>query len=303
MPDRSEISGRISGLRAQLRKTQKEFAELAGVTQPAVSDWESEQGSSFPSAESYARLGNLASYPENLWFWQRAGMDQDAMLSAGLQLFKERGELAVSKSLAVRPLLNILSADPQDFWYVDARLVPNPATVAYYKLDKPLHGKLNPPRKYGDIILLDTSLDNSTTKAFRSKRVLVEVTEEGRKAEPKLCAPLGLHTGWFFFGQLHHSGKWFLQLSDVERSADDFDEFFGAGLSFGSCFISPSVSLQDAAARAWETVTIFSGCKILGCVIDPSRPIQSEPGLTDEEKKAAEYKEFLAWKARKNPKQ
>jgi DNA-binding XRE family transcriptional regulator len=64
---------RIAALRQYLGLLQTQFAELFGVTQAAVSQWES--GSREPSVENYIRMGNLADEADCIWFWERAGVD------------------------------------------------------------------------------------------------------------------------------------------------------------------------------------------------------------------------------------
>ncbi len=70
-------------------ESQTQFAAAVGVTQQTVSDWESETVHAAPSCQSYVRLGNIAPYPDCLWFWDQAGFDPDAMLRAARKLLKE----------------------------------------------------------------------------------------------------------------------------------------------------------------------------------------------------------------------
>ena len=160
-----EVCDRINTLRLKLGKSQAELAELVGVKQPTVSDWET-PGKDVPSSDSYARLGNLAPYPDCLWFWTQAGMNQDAMLSAAAKLLKERGEVPKTKMIAVPPLRRTAreTEEVDSLWYLDARLVPNAASVAYWVVDAsdPLPSPWHEP---GTVIILDTSANDATDLA------------------------------------------------------------------------------------------------------------------------------------------
>ncbi len=68
---------RVTALRKDLRLLQTQFAELLGVTQAAVSQWET--GYKQPSSENYIRMGNLASEADCMWFWERGGVDVKAI--------------------------------------------------------------------------------------------------------------------------------------------------------------------------------------------------------------------------------
>ena len=132
-----EISDRIKALRGQLGKTQAEFAQLIGVTQPAISDWESATGSTGPSSESYARLAGLASYPDSLWFLEQAGVDTNAALSTFGKLQKERGEMALTLCTLVPPFRKKgeASPKPEDFLPWPTKYIPDPNSVAYWQID------------------------------------------------------------------------------------------------------------------------------------------------------------------------
>lgn len=77
----------IKKLRELSGKTQAEFADLLGVTQPMVSAWQSGRGR-IPLGK-WLKLGNLAPYPENVECWERAGVDGAAMRRAFEKLSRE----------------------------------------------------------------------------------------------------------------------------------------------------------------------------------------------------------------------
>jgi SOS-response transcriptional repressor LexA len=63
---------KILGLREQLGLSQAALAARLHFSAMALSRWEN--GTHEPSAKAYVLLGNLASNPERLWFWERAGL-------------------------------------------------------------------------------------------------------------------------------------------------------------------------------------------------------------------------------------
>ncbi len=84
----------IVRLREERGENQGQFAKSFGVTQPMVSAWEN--GHDIPSPNFYLRLGNWASYPDCMWLWQQAGMDERAMLIAAEKKLKESGAAIVA---------------------------------------------------------------------------------------------------------------------------------------------------------------------------------------------------------------
>jgi len=64
---------RVGTLRKELGLKQVQFAAKFGVTQAAISRWES--GAKEPSAENYIRMGNMAAKPGCFWFLEKAGVD------------------------------------------------------------------------------------------------------------------------------------------------------------------------------------------------------------------------------------
>ncbi len=72
-----EWAGRIRRLLRDLQLTQAGLAERLGVSPATVSRWI--QGRIEPTAQTYVALGNLAHAPENLYFWERAGMDPSGL--------------------------------------------------------------------------------------------------------------------------------------------------------------------------------------------------------------------------------
>ena len=84
----SEIAERVKRLRTALGMTQVVFGALIRVDPSRISEWEA--GKRKPADKNYMALGNLAPYPDSLWFWQQAGLDRNAMLSSAGGILEER---------------------------------------------------------------------------------------------------------------------------------------------------------------------------------------------------------------------
>ena len=157
MKNLSQAAELIKALRVAKGKTQAQFAAILGVTQPMVSAWEG--GSDEPSREMFAKLGNLASYPDNLWFWQQAGIDQQAMLSAAEQVLKEGGAPATEGEITrVGPYQQTGQASEGPDLVLPARFVANPLSTRYLVIDDKLANAIFPP---GDVVGLDVSVSNA----------------------------------------------------------------------------------------------------------------------------------------------
>lgn len=79
-----EWAQRVTALRKKLGLRQAEFGKCFGVTQAAVSKWES--GLKEPSVANYIRMGNLATDQSDcFWFWQKAGVDMNRI--RGIDIF------------------------------------------------------------------------------------------------------------------------------------------------------------------------------------------------------------------------
>ena len=64
---------RIARLLRKHRLTQAALAERLGVSSATVSRWM--KGTHEPTGEAYVSLGNLAGSPEDVYFWERAGIN------------------------------------------------------------------------------------------------------------------------------------------------------------------------------------------------------------------------------------
>lgn len=81
MGKRSEFHEPIRVLRVKQGMTQTDLAKYLGVGQTAVSAWET--GDNTPPADALVKMGNLASYPDCLFFYEKAGMDLKRVTAVG----------------------------------------------------------------------------------------------------------------------------------------------------------------------------------------------------------------------------
>jgi DNA-binding XRE family transcriptional regulator len=213
-----EVSERIYMLRTRRGETQTQFAAMVGVSQATVSDWESKTADVTPSCESYVCMGNIAPYPDCLWFWAQVGLDRDAMLLAAGKLLKESGQPSDSKMIAVPRLIGPRKTDADsEPIFEPADSVPIPGAVGYYVVeaaayDPTHHGKAGAPsdRKPlfsenagyepinhpGDIIVLDTSSNDSLDlQPFWDQDVLLQTAPETLKIVPAPAPWPGLRIG------------------------------------------------------------------------------------------------------------
>jgi transcriptional regulator with XRE-family HTH domain len=186
MEKRSETARQVASLRKTRGETQGQFAKTVGVTQPMVSAWEA--GADAPSSGAFQRLGNLAPYPHNIWFWEQAGMDKLSVASAFEQLVKERGATPVDviRVPCVRKTAQGLE-DTGRLLAFPAKSVLNPSSTVCLVVDQESANFAFPA---GDMFLLDISQNNSSDLSpFWREVVLVDIvlqfryplTDEARK--------------------------------------------------------------------------------------------------------------------------
>jgi transcriptional regulator with XRE-family HTH domain len=308
-----DLSERIKSLRQKLGRSQAEMAELLGMTQPAISGYEAEGGDLVPSAEAYIKLGNIAPYPDSLWFWQQAGMDRDAMLSIAGKLLKESGQLAEEDRIAVPRLVGPRKTDREAKPIsIDANLVPIPGAVGYWTVESTAYdparhqaagfpnydegGGYPPIHVPGTVVILDTSSNDATDlQAFWDRVVLLQTTMEGHK----MGGPFpGLRIGKLCCATVHPplgSGEfvpWHPCLRPLDSAAlaspfilSDTDLFQN---TFGRWSVSMTTDKQRLKAegqpdifdarrvreRAKEELRLYKGNMVLGRVIKWYRPPQ-----------------------------
>ena len=183
------VGDRIKVLREARGMSQVKFADLIGVTPPTISRWEA--GEVIPPAEGCLRLGNLAPYPENLWFWQQAGIDPEMMLSTAGQILRERGAEPAPDEVVYVPRTSGTVQEGEEAGRpipLPAEFVPNPLSIRCLVVDETLANSIFP---VGDLILVDVSANNAEDlRPLWGQVVLVHLTR------PKDLAGLRMAGFW-----------------------------------------------------------------------------------------------------------
>jgi transcriptional regulator with XRE-family HTH domain len=152
----TEVTRRVRDLRLALKLSQEEFAAKMGVGRIAALYWES--GRSQPSAEVYVRMAKLArevDLESAVWFWQRIGVDREALkdlLPEFKKYFNESEQrVRVASQESAKGIVNVpilrgigsakepLVAKPEqiDGWFpLPAELVPNPSRTSCIRAPK-----------------------------------------------------------------------------------------------------------------------------------------------------------------------
>ncbi len=276
----------VSKLRKDSGETQADFAKKLGVTQPMVSAWEI--GAEDPSPTFCIRLGNLAHYPDDVWFWQQAGLDEQEILRAAEKVLTERATArVVAGTIEVRCVEKTAEGIKllDRLFPVRAEFMPNPLSTVCLIVGE---NAATPGISAGDHIVLDESMKNARDlNPFRERVILAEssvpVPGSGKKGT------FGVKFGTLYMGRLQfkpsppvcpderglYSMDWFAVLDARETS---FTWRPGdAGTAIGhSPFLSPKLPevereekrFQDAARRqAFSEMRPFDNIKILGEVI------------------------------------
>jgi transcriptional regulator with XRE-family HTH domain len=262
---------RIKGLREKIPgQTQAEFAKNLGVTQPMISAWEA--GEDEPSTQAYLNLGNMAAYPDNVWFWQQAGLDPQAMFSSAERVLRELRILV--KPGDVMPLQRFrLTAQGRE--EIEPRLliptehVPNPLSTICLVLDETNAGFAFSP---GDIVVLDTMESGAKDlQPFWDQVILLEFLQPPEERRP------GGWRDWrgkFLLGRLRceesDSGRYVAVLGPVMKPETPYSGdrliVIGRWTDEGPRSEKPRLRV-DRLSWAAPKIRLFPGCRILGRVI------------------------------------
>jgi transcriptional regulator with XRE-family HTH domain len=166
-----ESAKRIRELRAALGDLQGAFAKRLAVTQPMVSAWEGAKDG--PSSAFFLQLGSLASFPENLWFWEQAGLSREVMMELARNLLPERAVPLVDGEVYRIPrfretLQGRESAGPP--LALPAECLPHPAQTICLVMDKKATGVVSCPR---GIFILDTFVEGAEDLSNLWERVVM----------------------------------------------------------------------------------------------------------------------------------
>ena len=186
-----EAAARIKALRGSL--TQAGFAELLHVAQPMVSAWEA--GRELPSsADLWIKFGELAGYPDCYWFWERAGLNRQKLLTATEQMLKDQIKDAGSPLLTDRIVL-----------VPRVRKTSHGLEPTGIPLLMPAEAVLNRLSTYCFVlesaqVVVDTSDATAPNfLPFYNQMILAEFSP-GQDFDERLMWPNGLHVGVLYLG-------------------------------------------------------------------------------------------------------
>ena len=190
---KSEVQKRLAALLKRFGNNQAALARAAGVDPTRLSEWLRGEKKRKPTPEGLRLLGNVAPYPDNLWFWRESGLDEKALLEAAVKVLRERGaEPTPGEIVRVKTATHKLLPFPAEF-------IPNPASTRLLRILQNIPAY---PFRSGDVLILDESdNDENTFKPFWGELILVE---EQSPAAPSGSAmylgTLELTGGLRFFG-------------------------------------------------------------------------------------------------------
>jgi transcriptional regulator with XRE-family HTH domain len=192
MKKNRRVGQRIKLFRENHYPSQKALAEALGLVQTVVSAWE--RGDNIPSSEAWVKLGNLAPYPDNLWFWAQAGMDEQAILSAAEKLLKDRvkdpGSLVEKGSVVLVPRFRETLQGREEAGSpvpLPAEFIPNQNSTICVLIDEAARGIVNAPR---GTFIVDTSVEEAQELTdLWGKAVLLDFQLEDRSF------PKGIYAG------------------------------------------------------------------------------------------------------------
>jgi DNA-binding XRE family transcriptional regulator len=266
MAKRSDAAARIEALRMGRGETQEEFGKHARVNPTAVSAWE--RGAYEPSSETWLLLAKLAPFPDNIWFLERAGLDQQTILSAAGKILKDRMAPAAPGEIVRIPLVRKTAKgiEKTDLFPLPATLIQNPAHTICLLVDENSSG---PFLADGDVVIVDMSKDPSDLRSFLGQFVLVEFAEKAGRRPQEEGWPEGLFIGllsllrydalglvWaaHLIGVTHPLGFW------QWKYTTDNPEVLGRPKDI-------SRAANEALLQAPENIRLAKGCRIVGRAI------------------------------------
>jgi hypothetical protein len=167
MSKKTDVRNRIKKVMAGLGiDNQSAFAKMLGFQPTTLSAWMT--GASLPSPDAYMVLGRKApSIEDSLFFWEKAGLTRDAILSAAAKIERERGrdvasEIAAGDAVIIAPLAEFNDGSMTDL-VLPRRCVPNATSVRYLIVNQGFEYASGPPPPFeiGDILLVDVSHSDS----------------------------------------------------------------------------------------------------------------------------------------------
>ncbi len=157
------------------------------------------RGSDAPSPAFFIRLGNLASFPENFWFWEQAGMDGKKMVNAVKQILKQQREEQAAPLVGGEvyriPEFRETATGRESAGApipLAARFIPRPEKTICVSVDAQSTGMADSPK---GIFILDTSFEGAQDISALWDRVVM-LRYAGEFADSTF--PQGIYSGRLF---------------------------------------------------------------------------------------------------------
>jgi transcriptional regulator with XRE-family HTH domain len=170
-----ESAKRVVKLLAFLGDTQAQFARRLSITQPMVSAWVG--ASDAPSPAFCIRLGKLAPFPDNLWFWEQAGLSEQDIISAATHISEKWSRLPSDREIIGIPRMRFTGKRNEP-------VEPSIPLLGEFVFDRSrtiwidVNESLAGPFSVGDILKLDQDEGTALDERFKNKLVLVEFPPE-----------------------------------------------------------------------------------------------------------------------------
>lgn len=160
---RSEMAQKLGALIEARGEGQVGFSRRVGTTQSRVSEWLA--GKQSPTPEALIKIGNIAPHPDRIWFWKRAGLDEQSMLSEAAGILKE-GEaeakvLEGKKQVFLIPRFRETAQGREEAGPpvpLPAEFIPNHASTICLLVDEKATGMMSSP---DGLFLVDTSVESA----------------------------------------------------------------------------------------------------------------------------------------------
>jgi len=175
MSKKTELVWHLDKLcKAKSYSTNAKLAYAVSVSPSRISEWRA--GGRWPSSDTFWKLGKLAGFPDCIWFWEQAGMEEKTMLSVAVEILKRRGappaEGEIIRVGCVRMTAQGIE-ETGDLFPIAAVSVPNPASIVCLIVDEYAANAMFP---VGSRIVLDTSQNGAKDlMPFWERIVLVDV--------------------------------------------------------------------------------------------------------------------------------
>lgn len=159
--EKSGIAKQIAALMNAKSLVQAGLAHEIGVSPSRISEYLA--GNRSPSSNVLWKLGKLAPFPQNLWFWEQAGLSKEEISAAARR---------IGESHLVRPeeghMVEVgalegdgVEEESKKTILLPPNLVNDPASTRYFVIDGEV--QMGAGVQKGDIVILDTSGDIATS--------------------------------------------------------------------------------------------------------------------------------------------